>query len=86
MGPHPVAIEKLAGLIHIAAQQGTLVIVATQSAELISNFDPIYVLTVNQQKGETHINRLNGEDLKHWLDDYTLGDLWKQSIMHGEQP
>ena len=62
LGLHPVAIEKLAGLIKIAAQQGTQVIVATQSAELISKFQPEDVLTVNQQDGETIIHRLNSED------------------------
>ena len=86
LGLHPVAIEKLAGLIKIAAQQGTQVIVATQSAELISNFQPEDVLTVNQHDGETIINRLSSEDLQTWLDDYTLGDLWKQNIMKGGQP
>lgn len=86
LGLHPVAIEKLAGLIKIAAQQGTQVIVATQSAELISNFQPEDVLTVNQHDGETIINRLSSEDLQTWLEDYTLGDLWKQNIMKGGQP
>ena len=86
LGLHPVAIEKLAGLIKIAAQQGTQVIVATQSAELISKFQPEDVLTVNQQDGETIIHRLNSEDLQSWLEDYTLGDLWKQNIMKGGQP
>ena len=86
LGLHPVAIEKLSGLIKMAAQKGTQVIVATQSAELISNFEPEDVLTVNQNEEGTTINRLNREDLEHWLDDYTLGDLWKQNIMKGGQP
>lgn len=86
LGLHPVAIEKLAGLIKMAAQKGTQVIVATQSAELISNFEPEDVLTVNQEEDGTSIQRLNGEALEQWLDDYTLGDLWKLNIMKGGQP
>ena len=86
LGLHPVAIEKLSGLIKMAAQKGTQVIVATQSAELISNFEPEDVLTVNQNEDGTTINRLNSEELGHWLEDYTLGDLWKQNIMKGGQP
>ncbi|MBD5175590.1 MAG: AAA family ATPase [Bacteroidales bacterium] len=86
LGLHPVAIEKLAGLIKIAAQRGTQVIAATQSAELISNFTPEDILTVNQYGGETVVNRLDSESLSHWLDEYTLGDLWKQRIMKGGQP
>lgn len=86
LGLHPVAIEKLAGLIKMAAQRGTQIIAATQSAELISNFNPEDVLTVNQHDGETVVNRLDGESLSKWLDDYTLDDLWKQRIMEGGQP
>ena len=86
LGLHPVAIEKLAGLIKAAAQRGTQIIVATQSAELISNFAPEEVMTVNQRNGNTDIVRLDERDLAHWLDEYTLGDLWKQNIMRGGQP
>lgn len=86
LGLHPMAIEKLAGLIKSAAQRGTQIIVATQSAELISNFSPEDVLTVNQHDGYSEIARLDGTTLEHWLDEYTLGELWKQNIMKGGQP
>ena len=86
LGLHPVAIEKLSGLIRMAAQKGTQVIVATQSAELISNFEPEDVLTVDQNEEGSTIKRLDRAALEHWLDEYTLGDLWKQNIMKGGQP
>lgn len=86
LGLHPIAIQKLAGLIKIAAQRGSQIIIATQSAELISNFDPEDVVTVNQLNGQTTMERLKSEDLENWLDDYTLGDLWKQNILKGGQP
>lgn len=86
LGLHPVAIEKLAGLIKIAAHRGTQVIVATQNAELISNFQPADILTVDQRDGQSMIQRLDTDELSHWLNDYTLGDLWKQRIMKGGQP
>lgn len=86
LGLHPVAIEKLCGLIKSAANRGTQVIVATQNAELISNFEPNDILTVDQLDGESKIKRLDAGELQQWLDDYTLGDLWKQRIMKGGQP
>ena len=86
LGLHPVAIEKLSGLIKSAANRGTQVIVATQNAELISNFEPENILTVDQRDGESVIKRLDAGELGHWLNDYTLGDLWKQRIMKGGQP
>ena len=64
LGLHPVAISKLAGLIKIAANRGTQIIAATQSAELISNFEPEDILTVNQYDGATKIERLDGENIK----------------------
>lgn len=86
LGLHPVAIEKLAGLIKAAANRGTQVIAATQNAELISNFAPEDILTVDQRDGESVISRLHEDELSQWLNDYTLGDLWKQRIMKGGQP
>lgn len=86
LGLHPVAIQKLAGLIRIAAQRDTQVVVATQSAELISNFDPEDVVTVNQKDGHTQMQRLNEADLTNWLEQYTLGDLWKLNILQGGHP
>lgn len=86
LGLHPVAIQKLAGLMKIAAQRGAQIIIATQSAELISNFDPEDVVTVNQTDGVTELHRLSYDELSHWLGDYTLGDLWKQNILKGGQP
>ncbi len=86
LGLHPVAIEKLAGLIKSASNRGTQVIVATQNAELISNFEPSDILTVDQHDGESQIHRLDANELSQWLNDYTLGDLWKQRIMKGGQP
>ena len=43
-------------------------------------------ISKNQNEDGTTINRLNSEELGHWLEDYTLGDLWKQNIMKGGQP
>lgn len=86
LGLHPVAIEKLSGLIKMAANRGAQIIAATQSAELISNFEPEDILTVNQHDGQSVIERLDRESLENWLDDYTLGDLWKQKIVKGGQP
>ena len=86
LGLHPKAIEKLAGLIKSAAQRNTQIVAATQSAELISNFTFKDVLTVNQSDGHTCIQNLNANELEQWIDEYTLGDLWKQNIIKGGQP
>ncbi len=86
LGLHPKAIDKLAGLIKLASKNGAQVICATQSADLISNFEPDEVLTVNQYEDGTRIERLDERSLASWLEDYTLGELWKQNILKGGQP
>ena len=86
LGLHPLAIQTLAGMIKSAAAKGTQVIIATQSADLITNFDAEDVITVNQINGVSVMRRHSSEELNAWLDDYTLGDLWKQNILKGGQP
>ena len=86
LGLHPLAIQTLAGMIKSVAAKGTQVIIATQSADLITNFDAEDVITVNQIDGVSVMKRHSSEELNVWLDDYTLGDLWKQNILKGGQP
>lgn len=86
LGLHPVAIQKLAGLMSFASTKECQIIAATQSSELIGNFRPEEIITVDQKEGQTIVNHLSTAELGHWLDDYTLGDLWKQNIMKGGQP
>lgn len=86
LGLHPFAIQKLSGLIQSVASKETQVIVATQSAQLISHFQPEDILTVNQMEGTSIMRRLDSTELHEWLDDYSLGDLWKQNILKGGQP
>ena len=86
LGLHPAAIAKLAGMIKSVSAKGCQVIIATQSTDLISHFSPEDILTVDQIDGESYFNRLNETDLKQWLEDYTIDDLWKRNIITGGHP
>jgi predicted ATPase len=86
LGLHPTAITKLSGLIKSAALKGTQIILATQSTDLISHFSPEDIITVDQIGGESHFKRLNSNDLQVWLEDYTVGELWKRNIITTGQP
>lgn len=86
LGLHPFAIAKLASLIRTAAKNGSQIIAATQSADLISHFEPQDIITVDQGAEGSSMRRLAQEELAHWLGDYTLGELWKQNIINGGQP
>lgn len=86
LGLHPSAIAKLAGMIKSVAGKGCQVIIATQSTDLISHFDAEDILTVDQINGESHYQRLSSDNLKSWIDDYTIDDLWKRNIITTGQP
>jgi len=86
LGLHPTAIAKLSGLIQSVALKGCQVIIATQSTDLISHFNPEDIITVDQINGESIFERLSSETLKHWLEDYTIDDLWKRNIINSGQP
>jgi predicted ATPase len=86
LGLHPTAIAKLAGLVKSAAAKKCQVIIATQSSDLISHFEPEDIITVDQRNGESIFERLESDKLKIWLDDYTIDDLWKRNIIATGQP
>ncbi|MGL5276633.1 AAA family ATPase [Myroides sp.] len=86
LGLHPFAINKLSGMIKSVSKKGTKVILATQSTDLISYFEPEDIITVDQIEGESVFKRLDSENLKEWLDTYTIDDLWKRNIINSGQP
>ncbi len=86
LGLHPFALGKLAGMVDSAAKRGTQVILATQSADLLNHFYPENIVTVDLVDGASQFKRLNAEELAHWLEMYSLGDMWGRSIIEGGQP
>lgn len=86
LGLHPAAISKLAGLIKSVASKQCQVILATQSTDLISHFEPEDILTVDRINGESVFRRLDSESLSVWLEEYTVDDLWKRNIITSGQP
>lgn len=86
LGLHPAAISKLAGLIKSVASKQCQVILATQSTDLISHFEPEDILTVDRINGESVFRRLDSESLSIWLEEYTVDDLWKRNIITSGQP
>lgn len=86
LGLHPFAINKLSGLIKSASAKNCQVILATQSTDLLSYFTPADVITVDQNKGMSEFNNIEGDIFKNWLEEYTLDDLWKRNILKGGQP
>ena len=82
LGLHPFAINVLAGLLKQAAEEKQ-VIVSTQSVELLNAFEPEDIVIVERENNASVFKRLDTEDLKDWLEDYSLGELWKRNILGG---
>jgi predicted ATPase len=82
LGLHPYAIEMLASLIRQAAVN-TQVIVSTQSSLLLDHFEPEDVLVANRVDGGTHLTRLESSQLRKWLGEYSLGQLWEKNEFAG---
>lgn len=82
LGLHPYAITVLADIFKQVAEEKQL-IVSTQSVELVNEFNPKDVVVVNQKNGASTFERLSQEKLADWLEDYSLGELWKQNIFGG---
>jgi len=85
LGLHPHALALLAGLIRKASKR-TQVIVSTQSAGLISHFDPQDIIVAERKNEESIFNRLPLDKLQKWLDDYSLGELWEMNLLEEGGP
>lgn len=82
LGLHPYAINVLAELIKSASHEHQLII-STQSVELVNQFDAEDLIVVDKQGGSSTFKHLETASLSEWLEDYSLGDLWKKNLLGG---
>ena len=82
LGLHPYALNLFAALVKKAASK-TQIIVSTQSAPLLDNFEAEDIIVVERKKGESAFKRLSSEELAEWLKDYSLGELWQKNVIGG---
>jgi len=82
LGLHPYAITLLASLLRQASHH-TQIIVSTQSVSLVNQFKPENIIVVNRQDKQSTFSRCNESELEHWLEDYSMGELWERNIIGG---
>ncbi len=82
LGLHPAAIGILAGLLKQAAVHSQ-VLVATQSATLLNQFDAEDVIVVDTKDGASTFRRLDPEPYREWISEYGLSDLWERNVIGG---
>ena len=82
LGLHPYAITILADVFKQVSEDKQLII-STQSVELINELMPEDVIVVDQEEQASTFKRLSSVELSGWLEDYSVGDLWKQNVLGG---
>jgi len=82
LGLHPYAITALTSLLYSASQKAQ-VIVSTQSVPLVNQLQPEDVIVVDREEGQSVFRHLNAKEMRGWLDDYGLGDLWEKNLLGG---
>ncbi len=85
LGLHPLAIDILASMIKTAALNSQ-VIVATQSSRLIDSFEPSNIIVAEYDKLNkcSSFKHLNEDELKDWLEDYSISELWEKNVLGGQ--
>ena len=78
LGMHPDALSLLAELLVEASNRMQLIVTTHSDALLSALNDQVESVLVCENDGYgTKIKRLNAKRLAHWLDEYTLGDIWR---------
>ncbi len=83
VGLHPQLLRLLASVLQEASER-MQIIISTHSSDLISfleNADDVVV--VESEEGWSTLKRLSQQELQHWLQEYSLGELWKSGEIGG---
>lgn len=82
LGLTPYAITVLGALMRSASLEQQLII-STQSVELVNEFEPKDLIIVDKIAGASQFKRLDAASLTGWLEEYSLGELWKKNVLGG---
>ena len=84
LGLHPTAIAALAGMAKDASQHAQVVL-ATQSPSLLDEFraDQVIVVERDPIARSSLFKKHSAEELKVWLADYALSEIWDKNILGG---
>jgi predicted ATPase len=80
---HPELLSLLADLLREASQR-TQLIVATHADRLVRFLKPSEVLAIDvNEHGAAEFTRADEFDLDHWLQEYTLDEVWRMGRIGG---
>ena len=82
LGLHPKAIALIGDMIRALASRRQ-VIAATQSPLLVDAFELNEVSVLELRDGRTELHTPDAEQLRTWLDDFSVGELWQKNLLGG---
>lgn len=82
LGLHPYAISAIVGMLKSASRH-VQVIVSTQSTTFIDLFEPEDIIVVDRIGRESVFTRLDSAQLRDWLDEYSISELWEKNVLGG---
>ena len=80
LGLHPYALNVIAALFQSASHHAQ-VLLSTQSSEFLNHFDVEDIVIVERDGESSKFVRPNAEELKDWLQDYSLGEIWTKNVI-----
>jgi predicted ATPase len=82
LGLHPAALTLLAEMLR-GASRSSQILAATQSVTLLDHLTPEEVILADQIDGASTFRRLEEAELRDWMEDYGLGELWLKNVLGG---
>ncbi len=86
IGLHPDALTVLSEIIKAVANDGSQVIISTQSVTLANCFELDDFIVVDYENGESKFKRFDKdkqEALKEWFENYQMGTTWEENLLGG---
>ncbi len=83
LGLHPAAIAQLAAMIHQVSPE-VQIIAATQSPTFASYFSWQDFIVVERKDEASTFRRLTEEEVKPWLDEFSMGAIWEMNLIGGQ--
>ena len=80
LGLHPYALNVIASLFKSASHH-VQVLLSTQSSAFLDHFDAEDVVIVERDGESSQFVRPDAEELKDWLQDYSLGEIWGKNVI-----
>lgn len=82
LGLHPYALNMVAALFRKASHY-TQILISTQSSSFLDHFEPDDVVVVNRESNQSTFVRLDSNQLRAWLEEYSLGEIWEKNVLGG---